>query len=241
MKSMVKQLKKRKRVIFLDLEGTQFSHEMIALGAIRVELDRHSQIKRKHKGIKFYVKPKNKIGSYVTKLTGITHEIVEREGLSFQDALKRLKRYCGHHLSQVVFMTFGNHDLRIIMKSLENSPDADNEFCHFICHNTIDVSATISQYVKDKNGNPLSLIHNLEVFEVPLVGDPHDPLIDAKHLMLLYDAMMKKSDILFQEYRKVLYQYKGLPDPVRYAVRSLIDGNNVTSDEFAQKMKEYID
>lgn len=241
MKSMIKQLKKRKRVIFLDLEGTQFSHEMIALGAVRAELDKHSQIKRKHKGIKFYVKSKNKIGSYVTKLTGITQDLLDQEGISFSEAIKRLKRYCGRHLSQVVFMTFGNHDLRIIMKSLENSPDADAEFCHFICHHTIDVSATLSQYVKDKNGNPLSLIHNLEVFQISLIGDPHDPLIDAKHLMLLYDAMMKKQDILFQEYQKVLYQYKALPDPIRYIVRKLLDGNDVTSEEFTQKIKEYLD
>lgn len=46
MKSLFKLIGKRKTIIFLDLEGTQFSHEMIAFGAVRVDLDKNYKVKK---------------------------------------------------------------------------------------------------------------------------------------------------------------------------------------------------
>ena len=43
-----KLLKGHKSLVFLVFEGTQFSHEMIAIGAMHVIIDRHGYIK-KHK------------------------------------------------------------------------------------------------------------------------------------------------------------------------------------------------
>ena len=48
MKKFEKLLKGHKSLVFLDFEGTQFSHEMIAIGAMHVVIDRHGFIK-KHK------------------------------------------------------------------------------------------------------------------------------------------------------------------------------------------------
>ena len=240
MKSLFKLIGKKRTIIFLDLEGTQFSHEMIALGAYRADLDKNYRIKKVHRGIHLFVKAKNKIGHYVEKLTGINQEILDKKGISYKEAMHKLKKYSGYFLSRVAFCTFGSHDLRIIMKSLENSPDADKSFCQYIAKNYIDLSAVISRYIEDQHGNPLSLVNNLKLFNVELVGEPHNPLTDAHHLMLLYKAVIDKKEIVLEEYKKVLKSLITLPEPVKYVVKQLISGNSVETGEFEEKIKEYI-
>jgi len=241
MKSLFKLIGKKRTIIFLDLEGTQFSHEMIALGAYRADLDKNYRIKKVHRGIHFFVKAKNKIGHYVENLTNIHQEDLDKKGLTYKQAMQRLRKYCGYFLSKVCFCTFGTHDMRIIMKSFENSPDADESFIHYIAKNCIDLSAVISRYIEDEHGNPLSLINNLKVFNIPLVGEPHNPLTDAHHLMLLYKAFIDQKEVVLQEYKKVLSNLKTLPEPVQYVVRRLIDGNSVSPEEFIKSINEYLE
>ena len=46
MKKFERLLKGHKSLVFLDFEGTQFSHEMIAIGAVHAVIDRHGYIKK---------------------------------------------------------------------------------------------------------------------------------------------------------------------------------------------------
>ena len=55
-----------RHICFLDFEGTQFSHEMIALGAVKVSIRKDGTIRKIHRGIYTLVKAKNKVGSVVT-------------------------------------------------------------------------------------------------------------------------------------------------------------------------------
>ena len=55
------------QLAFLDLEGTQFTHEMIAIGIVKVDIRKDGTIKKIHKGYHSYVYAKNKIG----KINGI--------------------------------------------------------------------------------------------------------------------------------------------------------------------------
>ena len=71
-KKLLTVLKGHKVLVFMDYEGTQFSHEMIAIGAILVVIDQKTgRIKKKKAPFKTYVKAHNRIGSYVERLTGI--------------------------------------------------------------------------------------------------------------------------------------------------------------------------
>lgn len=46
MKALNKHLNNVKTLCFLDLEGTQFSHEMIAIGAVKVSIRKDGSVKR---------------------------------------------------------------------------------------------------------------------------------------------------------------------------------------------------
>ena len=94
----------------MDFEGTQFSHEMIAIGAVLCTLDRYGNIKRKKEPFKIFVKSKNKIGNYVVNLTGITDDLLAAKGVSFYKAMNELRNYCGSAFKKCSFITFGNHE-----------------------------------------------------------------------------------------------------------------------------------
>ncbi len=240
MKSLAKLLNNRKHILFIDLEGTQFTHEMIAFGAVKVDLDNDGNIKKVYPGIKEYVKPIGAIGKFVEQLTGINQDLLNKKGISYKEAIEKIKKYCDSSFKKMAFMTFGTHDLRIFAKSLEASPSADKETVINICRNNIDLSMILSQYVKDEHGNPYSLLNYLKLFGVEPIGEAHDPLNDAKDLMLLYGVALKSNDKIYEEYLKVLKAMRHFPDPIHKAIVKLIDGEDVTSEEFKENVRNYI-
>ena len=52
MKKLDTLLKKRKTIAFLDLEGTQLTHEIIEVGLVKVTLNPDNSIKKEYKGLK---------------------------------------------------------------------------------------------------------------------------------------------------------------------------------------------
>lgn len=233
-------LRGNKHAVFMDFEGTQFSHEMIAIGAVMCSLDKNGRIKKYKEPFKAYVTAKNKIGSVVVKLTGITQETLDKEGISFPKALENFKRYCGLNFKKSVFVTFGNHDMKILNESISHNFNCNKEICHQIQKNYIDFSVLISEFVKDKNNNPYSLANYCKLFNVEFEGEAHDPKYDALNLAYLYDAFLDSKDLVLDEYLKVLQKISHLPEPIRKSVIKLANGEDVTGHEFRDYAREYI-
>lgn len=242
MKKFLKQLNAYEKLMFLDLEGTQESHELIALSAIIATLDKNRTIAMMSQPFTVFVKPQQRIGHYVKKLTGITRELLDEKGVTYAEALNQLVAFTGGHetFDQLAFVTFGNHDLRIFHQSLVYSPDADVSVVKQIASNYIDLSVIISEFVKDENGNPLSLINYCTKFEIPFTGTPHDPYYDALNLAYLYDAFLKREDIVFQEYKETLKNMRKLPTPIKNIVHTLLKGETVTPDDLDNEVRQYI-
>lgn len=243
MKKLQKLIKNHKHLVFLDFEGTQFSHEMIAIGAVAVSLDRNDKIKKMKKPFKIYVKAKNKIGKYVVELTGITEDLLKEQGVSFSEAMEELKKYCGLNFKKSSFLTFGNHDLRILNQSIAYSMSSDlpKEICATIQKNYVDYAAFLSDYIRDSKGNPLSLIHYCEFFGVKEAGQAHDPSIDAINLANLYNAFLENKTSVVDAYMKVLEQTRHFPEPVAYAVKKLASGEDVSAKEFEEIVRNCLD
>ena len=240
MKKFERLLKGHKSLVFLDFEGTQFSHEMIAIGATQVVIDRHGYIKKHKKPFRIYVKAHNRVGKIVTDLTGITDEMLKKEGVSFFTAMSELKKYCGLSFKKSSFITFGNHDMKILSSSISYSFDFPKEIVQCIQQNYIDFSAFIGEFMRDDKGNPLSLIKYCDAFGVPQAGPAHDPAVDAENLAWLYDATMRKSAILIDEYKKVLKSFNHFPSPVSNVIKKLANDENVTAEEFEKEIKDYL-
>lgn len=240
MRKMQSLLKGHHYICFLDFEGTQFSHEMIAIGAVLATLDRKGCIKREKEAFKIYVRPKNKVGNYVVNLTHITDELLAKEGVSFYKAMNALRNYLGSAFKKCSFMTFGNHDYRIISQSVSYNLDTPKDIVSQIQHNYIDFNVVISEFSRDEHNNPYSLLNYCKIFNVPEVGEAHDPSYDAINLAHLYNAFVSSPDIVLNEYLKLLSKPHHLPLPIEEAVKALATGQDYTAEEFKEVAKKYI-
>lgn len=238
MKVLEKHIEHRKSLCFLDLEGTQFTHEMIAIGAVKVDLRKDMSIKKIHKGYYTLVKAKNRIGKVVTDLTGITEAQVKENGVSFRVAVEQLKKYMGRDFSKCLFVTFGNHDVRIISQSLAHNLDVKKEDVQIMIKHAFDFAEFISNYVRDEHFNTYSLTNMLKVFGVEFEGTQHNALADAKNLAYLYQAVLKSRPILKEEYKKVLGLTRHLPDPIHDIILKLQAGETVTPEMFDKMVDE---
>ena len=240
MKKVLKNFKGHHYLCFLDFEGTQFSHEMIAYGAVFVTIDKDGYIVKRKPSIKRFVKAKNQIGRFVENLTGITRLDLDRFGVPFSTAMKDLKKYCGIHFKGTTFLTFGNHDLKILGQSMSYNLDTPKDLCNIIRSNYVDLQNIISEFIRDDHGNALSLSHYLEVFNLKFDGEAHDPEYDAINLANLYDVFMKNTEIVLSEFKKTLAKTSFHLSPVDTAIRKLLNGEPVTPEQFEEFLKEYI-
>lgn len=224
----------------MDFEGTQYSHEMIAIGAVLATLDRKGNIKRLKPSLKLYVKPKNKVGSYVTNLTNITDDLLKKKGVSFYKALSELRNYLGSAFKKCTFMTFGNHDMRILNQSISYNLDTPKDIVTQIHKNYADFAVLIGEFIRDENGNPYSLVNYCKLFDVKEAGDAHQPDVDAINLANLYQAFISRGDLVLNEYMKVLAMQHHLPLPIKVAVEKLANGEDFSAEEFKEVARKYI-
>ena len=155
--------------------------------------------------------------------------------------MKDLKKYCGVHFKGSSFITFGNHDMRILNQSISYNLDSPKELCQVIKSNYVDFQSIISEFIKDDKNNVLSLTHYLELFGLQFDGTAHDPEYDAVNLARLYDAFMRRSDVVQEEFIKNMKRMSFNPAPVDKVIKKLLNGEAVTPEEFIEYTKEYIE
>jgi inhibitor of KinA sporulation pathway (predicted exonuclease) len=240
MKKLARLIGHRRTLVFLDLEGTQQSHELIAIAAIKAEINEDLTIKKTYKGIHHIVRPKKEVGKFVTQLTKITEIDVVDKGISFAKAMMLLRNYVGKNFKKAAFIVFGNHDARILHQSFHHSPDALETIVKTVTGNLIDYSMFLSEFIKDQNGNPLSLINNLLVFREQFQGEHHQPLDDAKNLMLLYRRVLENKETIMSEYLKIFKQFRHLPEPVKIIIQQLLEDKIVEKKDLMQAVKDYL-
>ncbi|MCD8195023.1 MAG: hypothetical protein LUD22_01825 [Coprobacillus sp.] len=242
MAKLEKLLKTRKSICFLDLEGTQYSHECIALGAEVCTLNKNGSIRKKREPFKVYVKPKNKIGKYIETLTGITDKFIEENGVSFKEAIEKFFKYLGSYGKGSLYITYGSHDMTILNQTIAYNLDAPMEKCKVIQKNYLDFQTIFNEYVKDDQNNVLSLVHACELFEcLDTSLKPHDPENDAIQLANLYQALYDRKDILFERYKKVLAANSKLPSPIAKLLKDINDGKIVDSETYDKYIHEEIE
>lgn len=242
MEAFKKLIRNKKTLVFLDLEGTQFSHEIIAIGAVKCKIDENGKIlKGKQKQFKCYVKPLGAIGRFVSNMTSITEEILRNEGLPLETAFSKFKKFVNQPFEQCAFITFGSNDAKMIIDSITRSEPKNAFVGYNIVNNCVDFLMFISQFCKDSKNNNYSLVNYLKVFNIPPVGVSHDPLNDALDLKNLYSAMNKHKDIMLQEYLKILGKQKIYSSPIKTVIDKLINGEDVTSEFFIEQCKKYLE
>ncbi len=236
MKEINRILNDNKTIIFIDFEGSQYSQEIIAIGAIKATLDNKNFVKKTYSPFKIYIKIDEIVGDFITNLTGITNELLDSEGVSFIEAMERLKTYVGKEPCK--FFHYGNFDTHLMHNSALNSGINDDDFVRYFYENSVDFSRLFSRYVRSEKGTALSLVDALRVFQTNIETNIHDPLTDSINLMHLYNAFLTKHGILRDEYINLLRRSLSLPNPFRKVLKKLESDQKVTYKDFVTYVEE---
>ena len=234
MQEINKILNNRKEICFIDFEGTQITQEIIAIGAIKVLLDAKNQVKSKSSPFKVYVKSHGKVGKIVRNLTGIDDQLLKEQGVTFKEAIERLRKYLGRGYDKLIYSTYGNYDMRMLHVTAEINNMNDDPLVESIFRHYWDFSSTFTKYIKSAKNEQLSLKDALKVFKLSFDGEEHDPSYDAINLMRLYDAFITQKGIVLAEYKKTLDRYNKMPRPFQKVMRKLNADEKITKEEYIE-------
>ena len=146
MEAFKKLLKNRHTLVFMDFEGTQFSHEIIAIGLVKTTCDDNGIINGPYQTYKRYVKSYGPIGKIVTRITSITPEILKNEGVTLEEALDEIKIFLDDNHNDTAFIAFGSNDVKMIVDSIRYSKPSNDYVGYQMCKNSIDFLAFLSQF-----------------------------------------------------------------------------------------------
>ncbi|RXR34894.1 exonuclease domain-containing protein [Flavobacterium piscinae] len=115
-------MKTTEKIIVIDLEATCWNgqipkgqvNEIIEIGIC--ELDAKTGMISKNKGL--LIKPERSVvSSFCTELTTITQELLDKEGVRFEEAIEMLKQ--DYQPDQYTWASYGQYDLNMLKKQCQ--------------------------------------------------------------------------------------------------------------------------
>lgn len=250
MKILQNEFPKTDKLLFLDLEGTQYHHEIIEIGAILVSLDDEKRIDRSipFKHLKVYYKPHEEVGKVVTDLTGITEDIISEKAVDYTTANKMLTKILGTFDSNLRVVVFGNLDKTMLKytASFYSLGDVAFSTSWFLAKRIWDFSTFISRYVvnMENGGKAFSQLKLMEIFSVLPCGQAHDSYNDAFNLLNLYDKVTKSPEILADNYLKILLNDSNKLKESNFMfeiLKRIINGETITKNKLMELLIEYFE
>lgn len=242
MRLLKEEIGEPRELVFLDLEGTQLSHETIAIGACKYFCgpDLLPLPGKKIQVFKRLIKPQNPVGGVVTILTGITDDRLKTEGITFHKALVELMTFT-KCTGKKVYITFGNQDLNMLYQSKVRANDQlCQDFYDHIKRNWFDMQAFVSRFVHDERHMTFSQPKLLEIYEAKNLQHAHDPLYDAENLMNLFIQVIKRPDITLREFKKNLLTSKDFFIISKPFIDDLCNGKDVSAIDFNKAIEDYL-
>jgi inhibitor of KinA sporulation pathway (predicted exonuclease) len=231
-------------LLFIDLEGTQFGHEVIAIGAVLIDCDKDYIPVGKPDFFKCYVKANTDIGTVIEAMTGITDELLEKEGISFEEAMERLNTFLGHRTNNLKMLTYGDQDCHMLSCSYKMTEEKSpflKSFIGYLLRNNVDMGTFFSRYIRGKKNELVSLTHMREFFSIPPSGEAHDPLVDATDLYHIYEAFSSDKELIKKSYKKLLKDTNIIPQPIKTLIVQLVDGKDVSAADFDKILDIYFE
>lgn len=242
MRLLKEEIGEPRELVFLDLEGTQLSHETIAIGACKYFCgpDLLPLPGKKIQVFKRLIKPQSPVGGVVTILTGITDDRLKTEGITFHKALVELMTFT-KCTGKKVYITFGNQDLNMLYQSKVRANDQlCQDFYDHIKRNWFDMQAFVSRFVHDERHMTFSQPKLLEIYEAKNLQHAHDPLYDAENLMNLFIQVIKRPDITLCEFKKNLLTSKDFFIISKPFIDDLCNGKDVSAIDFNKAIEDYL-
>ena len=235
-------LQSAKNLLFLDLEGTQYTHEIIAIGAVLVSCDEKYVPYGEVKTFKRYCLTNSSIGSVIRTMTGIDEKFLKQNGISYRQALVELNDFLSTSTRSLKILVYGNNDAKMVKTSykvLENPLPFETNFTNFLINNIVDIEKVLNFFLRGKRSDMLSLVHLRQLLELPSNGKAHDPLNDAKDLYDIYKAFVSDKERMKRTYRSLLKNADLIPSPIVSIIYDLLNGKSVTPEDLERCLDNY--
>lgn len=166
------------KIAFFDLEMCCWEDnkrigEIIEIGLTLVDVESKEIIKTGQ----YYVKPeKDNISQYCTNITGITPQIIKKQGRPLQEVLKTMiKNFGGQNR---IYSSWGRDDTVLFNEcNLKNIPLPFFELLNV---------GTIYRLQYNRNNQATSLQDTLKIHNIEFEGKAHSGLVDSYNLAKLY-------------------------------------------------------
>jgi len=171
-------MKTTEKIIIIDLEATCWNgpvpkgqaNEIIEIGIC--ELDTISGAITKNKGI--LIKPEHStVSPFCTELTTITQELLDNEGVSFEEAIELLEQE--YQPDQYTWASYGQYDLNMLKKQCSY-----RKISYPMGSQHINVKELFSE-VKGLT-KKVGMNGALHILDIPLEGTHHRGVDDAKNI-----------------------------------------------------------
>lgn len=232
-------LKGKRKAIFFDLEGSQFTQEIIAIGAIKAKLDAKGDlVSIDKKGFKIYVKCRSEVGPIVEKLTHINNKLLEEEGLAYHTAMSKFIKYVGKKPEEYAFVAYGSFDKTLLFNTDELNKFEYKEFVTLVAKNYVDYAKFITQFMKNESNQTPSLVDAIMYLGGLPHDNVHDPLCDTQNLILLFKLMRENRDNLKDQFKKLMLS-SNFPQPIINILKKLASNQNVNPADYDQYINDY--
>jgi inhibitor of KinA sporulation pathway (predicted exonuclease) len=174
----------------LDLELNQPSNLIIQIGAVAGNLKTGEVVGR----LSVFVRIPEPLNPYIVTLTGITEEMLEKEGVDLLDAYQQLKRFHEAHLCHTNPITWGGGDSREVQEQLLTLyPNVFDKERYLFGRRWFDVKTTFqdwcfSQDIKMQGG----LAKSMTKLGLAFRGRKHRADDDAYNTFVLKHELLKK-------------------------------------------------
>lgn len=228
-------------LIFFDLEATQINHKAIAFAMVCANKNKDEITFNKNDGFTYfnYIKTEDEIGPIVEEMTGIHKNILDEKGISFHQAVIEISKVLRPYKYRK-FISYGNTDLEILSKSIDNNNETEVNFFRNITKNYLDFHSYIMQRIVDSKGSSYSLKALADKYGIHEKGKPHDPLFDSLLLRDIFLSYVQEEDKTLAFALEHYKNNKCFSAINRQLALMLLEKGEVKKEELISLLEEYL-
>lgn len=226
-------------LVFLDMEGTEFSHEAIAIGIVGYEKRIGELLPVSEKPTFTYsslIKAKNNIGRKVSELTGITKEELKAEGKDYLEVVRDITTLTRPYSDCTLY--FGPLDIKILSATTNYANEMESNYLRHLKKKSVDFFTYLEERLVDSKGQPYGIARLGKKFSLTFEGKQHDPLYDALALSNIYFYIVSHEEELLEDYLKNYLQNPFTEETNKEVAKRILEGKTVDKETLAEILKE---
>lgn len=227
-------------IVFLDFEGTQFSHKVISIGMVACKKEKDSLLFDAENPMKYqrYILSDDPLGPIVEEMTKINSELLHEKGIPLHQAILEINKMLRPYKKK--FICYGNLDMKMMHLTIDEKNQTESDFFKNMVKNHLDFHSYLEKRITNEKGQSYSIEKLLSLFSLSSDGPFHDPLTDALDLMKIFQAYVmdeeKTIDMVLKNYRNNPYTSK----IDKKLATQLIEKGDVNLSSLREILKEHL-